>query len=555
MPFFIKSTVGLYIGARSVQLAHLQNVAGKMQLVNFVHVDIYEEEQKASASNKEDLIVNALRKAINKSKIDVKRVNTILMPGMVLLRYFQMPKIPPEELEEAVKFEARKYIPFPLEEAVTGFFILKEEHESRKLGILSLVTKEESIKSHLTILNRAGIHPTYVETASFSLLRLLEHSGELDKAGSNVVLYLYSKRLNIIILKNCVPYFVRDVSLSKKEEWIDDQTAEILMGDNLSATDMRVVSLENIISEMRISLEYYKKELGRDEINKVILCGELDDFDDLDPIIEVAKDNPDSQCPLATYLQNMLDIPVTTIDPLKDIQMPKVKPLPYTYAALPVTIGAGLRGLAKFSVEIDLFRARKKTSIRTKIFIKKMLIGGTIGLIACFIALFIAFSVFVSREKNLLDAEKRKAPKFIDLSQFKDSELKKGMTEIRDRAAIFTSLVARRVVLTEKLSELPALIPPEIWLSSLQFKVSSPADRSRKGLNRKVSFELNGYIYTEQKGWEIELVNDFSEKLKTSNKFFRGFKVIKTGSATRADYEGVQVMSFSLTCLSEAEED
>lgn len=37
---FFRSTVGLYIGPKTVQLAQLQAVGGKIQLTNFVHVDI-----------------------------------------------------------------------------------------------------------------------------------------------------------------------------------------------------------------------------------------------------------------------------------------------------------------------------------------------------------------------------------------------------------------------------------------------------------------------------------------------------------------------------------
>ncbi|MCK4519498.1 MAG: pilus assembly protein PilM, partial [Candidatus Omnitrophica bacterium] len=204
---FFRSTVGIYIGPKTVQIAQLKAVAGRIQLINFVHVDIFEEKQ-VEGTDKNELVINALRKAVNKSKIDLRRVNSVLMPGMVLLRYFQMPRISPEEMEEAVRFEARKYIPFKLEEAVTGFYILKDDQESRKLGILSLVTKEESIRHHLTILHKVGINPSAVETASFALLRLLEYSQEIDKQNSNVVLYIYAQRINIIILKNGIPFFV-----------------------------------------------------------------------------------------------------------------------------------------------------------------------------------------------------------------------------------------------------------------------------------------------------------------------------------------------------------
>ncbi len=544
---FFRSTVGIYIGPKTVQIAQLKAVAGRIQLINFVHVDIFEEKQ-VEGTDKNELVINALRKAVNKSKIDLRRVNSVLMPGMVLLRYFQMPRISPEEMEEAVRFEARKYIPFKLEEAVTGFYILKDDQESRKLGILSLVTKEESIRHHLTILHKVGINPSAVETASFALLRLLEYSQEIDKQNSNVVLYIYAQRINIIILKNGIPFFVRDISLAKKEEWIDDETAEFLMGGKISSADSRVVTLENMISELRISLEYYKKELGKELVSKIILCGELEDFDDLDVIMDAAKDQPDSSCPLAVYLQKQFDLPVSTIDPLKNIISPKTRPLPYTFPMLAVTIGAGMRNLSKSTVEIDLFRARKKTSLKTKVFMGKMIIAGLGTLVIGFVVLFIVFSIFINREKNLLEQEKRNRPKFMDLSHFSDDKLKKGEQEIIKRLDIYNKMVVNRFVLTDKLSVFPKATLEGIWLSRIDFSVIFSSDKV--AFLGNYALRIEGKVFSEQKGVEIEMVNAFAERLKTDDMFFEGFRVIKTGSVIRDDFQGVPVMSFKLNCYS-----
>ena len=545
---FFRTTVGLYIGPKTVQIAQMKAIAGKIQLINFVHIDIFDGEQSES-SDKEALIFSALKKAVNKSKIDLKRVNTVLMPGMVLLRYFQMPRISAEELEEAVKFEARKYIPFRLEEAVTGFYILKEDQEKKKLGILSLVTKEESIKNHLTILHKVDIQPTAVETASFALLRLLEHSGDIEKDKSNAVLYLYAQRINIIILRNSIPYFVRDISLAKKEEWIDDEAAEFLMGGKISSADSRITILENMISELRISLEYYKKELGKENVSKIILCGEVDDFDDLEVVSKAAQEQPDNLCPLSVFLENTFDIPVRTVDPLKNIISPKAKPLPYTFPMLAVTVGAALRNLTKSTVEIDLFRARKKTSLKAKVLITKM-IGIELGvLITCFVLMFILSSVFISRENNLLQQEKRSAPKFMDLSHFSDDQLRTGENEIKRRVNAYNKVVKNRFIATDKLSVLPKIVPPGIWFEKLMFAVSV---KDKNYMDRSLELSLTGYIYSDQKGMEIEMVNNFTEALKINDLFFSDFKVIKTGSVSRETFFAIPVMRFELTCFSKA---
>ncbi|MBI4845350.1 MAG: pilus assembly protein PilM [Candidatus Omnitrophica bacterium] len=531
---FFKTTVGLYIGPKAVQLAELQAVGKKIQLVNFIHLDI--EAEQAGNLDKEELLVTTLRKALNKSKIDPRRVNTVLLPGMVLLRYFQMPRISAEEMEEAVRFEARKYIPFRLEEAVTGFYILKDDHESRKIGILSLVTKEESIKSHLTVLHKVNVSPSSVETASFALLRLLEHNAEIDRQKSNLVLYLYAQRLNIIILKNGIPYFVRDISLAKKEEWIDDEAAEFLMGGKIIPSDNRLITLENMVSELKISLKNNKKELGNEEVSKVVLCGELDNFDDLAAVKEVAQAQPDNLCPLGIYIEKQLNVPVHIVDPLKNVIIPKVKPLPYTFPMIAVTVGAGLRNLTKSTVEIDLFSARKKPSLKAKIFVYKLVLGGLAALLLSYLIIFVFFQVFESKEKNLLEQEKRNRPKFMDLSHFSDEQLNTGKTEILQRLDIYNQLVLKRFIVTDKLSIFPETMMEDIWLNSLLFTYITTSDA--KSIKKDVILQMEGNVFSSQKGLEVEIVNDFAEALKTNDKF----------------YEGFLVMKFQLTCYSSPSE-
>ncbi|MCP4649319.1 MAG: pilus assembly protein PilM [PVC group bacterium] len=546
---FYKSSVGIYIGPKSIQLAQLKSVAGRIQLTNFVHVDILEDEISSESATQESLIHNALRKAVNKAKIDLKKVNTVLMPGMVLLRYFQMPKISAEEMEEAVRFEARKYIPFRLEEAVTGFYILKDDPENRKVGILSLVTKEESIKNHLSVLNKVNINPVAVETASFALIRLLEYSQEIEKEESNVVIYIYAQRVNIVILKNGVPYFVRDISLGRREEWLDDETAALLLEDGGEMSDSRMAILENLLSELRISLEYYKKELGKEQINKVILCGEIDDFDDLEVVAQAAQEEPDAESPLSVYLKKKLNLPVVTIDPLKTIQTPKAKPLPYTFPMLAITVGAALRNLTKSTVEIDLFKARKKTSIKKKIFINKMMVIEGSALLISLIVLFFLFSIFVSNEKSLLEKEKQNRPKFMELSHFKNKQLKEGEKQIDKRLKKYKAMVSKRVYLTPKLNVLAKSVPKGIWFSDLNYGVIKIPGKGKQKIGKIL--KLSGRVFVEKKGTEIEIINKLTEDLKKNEDFFEGFKVIKTGSVKREEYMVIPVMGFSLQCSSD----
>ncbi|RKY37625.1 MAG: hypothetical protein DRP78_00550 [Candidatus Omnitrophota bacterium] len=549
---FLKKSVGLYVGTKTIQLAQLQYIAGKVHLTNFVHVDIFEDVQDTNKSLDAELILKALRKISYKSKIDLRKVNTVLLPGMVLLRYFQMPYISAEEMEEAVRFEAKKYIPFKLEEAVTGFYILRGKKETRKVGIISLVTKGEFIKNHLAMLNKVNITPISIETASFALLRFLEYSGEIEIKKSNAVVYFYEQRVNIIILKDGIPYFVRDVSLSKKEEWIDDETAELLIGSKTAIpADNRLTLLDDVLSDVKISLEYYKKELGKESVSKVILCGELDYFDSLfAPLNTAAEGSSKGVSSLPEYLSDKLNVSVKTIDPFKTIQCVKTKPLPHTFPMFPVTLGTALRGLVKTRIEIDLFRARKKTSLKTKILIRKMVLIEVAALLVSFLIMQLVFSAFVSKEQKILKKIRNSGSKFVEVSHFDQKQLKAGLDSIESRINIYNKLVKEKVYLTPKLSCLPKLTNAEIWLTKLNFENSFIVRRDKSNEN-SFNLQIKGNVFTAQKGTEVEMINEYVEKLKADVAFFKGFKIIKTGSVERSSFGDMPIMTFDLICSSD----
>ncbi len=95
---------------------------------------------------------------------------------------------------------------------------------------------------------------------------------------------------------------------------------------------------------------------------------------------------------------------------------------------------------------------------------------------------------------------------------------------------------------------LPKLIQKEMWLNSINLNIMTSFD---KNVVKTVIFTISGSVYTEQKGAEVEVVNQFSEDLKADDTFFNDFKIIKTGTVARGSYLGLSIMNFELICSSD----
>ncbi len=113
------STLGIYFGTNSIGLAE----GNKKKLVNSVVIPQAsmfsgDFEKKVPADVK---IVALIKDALRTNHMNAGQ-GTICISGQdLIIRTFEIPKLPSNELQSAINFEVKKYIPFKLEELVYNF--------------------------------------------------------------------------------------------------------------------------------------------------------------------------------------------------------------------------------------------------------------------------------------------------------------------------------------------------------------------------------------------------------------------------------------------------
>lgn len=83
------------------------------------------------------------------------------------------PNIPRAEIEQAIPYEARKYIPIPLSEVVLDWEIFESDYEEDLKEILLVAVPREVIEKFRRVAEAAGITPVALETEIMSLIRSL----------------------------------------------------------------------------------------------------------------------------------------------------------------------------------------------------------------------------------------------------------------------------------------------------------------------------------------------------------------------------------------------
>lgn len=490
----LKATVGLYITKATVTVAQVKPTVRGPQLIKSAQVKVESEQLK-----REEL-VKVINKAFAKAGIESKKVVSGLSGIDVMIRFFRMPVVSKEEQKSAARFEAKKYIPFRIEDVTSASWIIEKRGEPN-MEVIFAACKKEYIDDHLSLLKAAGLTPKALEPASIGLLRVLYSSGQIKKMETIAVVNANLSNTEMTIVRNGIPYLSRELTL------------------NVSDTKSFI---DNLLGEMQLSFDYYRRQFPGDSISKIILYAE-----------EKLKEADES-------LSKELSIPVVRANPLEGLD----KGQRSSSVELSIASGLALRGLIKPQVEIELYVDKDKSPQERKKLIKAAVIT-SLPAILILIALYLFMSNGVTKLKAELNKAKEARIK-TDLISFDMSptEMKRLKAKIGKKLIIFKKLMDDRIYWTAKFDELAKILPEGVWFEEVKFQ-----ERVSKGMKKiQRSFTLKVKAFLGDAGSELELVNKFLSDLKNNKKFFEGFQEAELTFVNRGEDKGFQITKFEILC-------
>lgn len=238
-----------------------------------------------------DAVASGLRSLLSDKKINRKNVFT-LMPGKDLtIRSISLPKMPLVELREAVRWEAKRHVSYPLDAAFVEFVIAGERREGAgvvdKYDVVLVAAEEAKIKERLQPFDEAGLSVTVIDANALALRNtLLQRNGrnaadilvvdigagsmEINiykegalrfsrclETGGNDVTRLIAEHLNIAL---------RDAESAKRHLTLvsasADKTVAVVAG-----------RIDALLMEIRRSVEYYRTTYREKGVERVVLTG------------------------------------------------------------------------------------------------------------------------------------------------------------------------------------------------------------------------------------------------------------------------------------------
>ena len=123
----------------------------------------------------------------------------------VIIRGINVPKMSLDELDEAIKWEAERYIPFPIDEVVLDYYVLDNPNDVEDGGQLEVViaaAKLDLVTQQVEYMKLAGLEPVVLDVKPFALLRSLKGAmlgDKLTKSALSSDTYTQSGEVGVVL--------------------------------------------------------------------------------------------------------------------------------------------------------------------------------------------------------------------------------------------------------------------------------------------------------------------------------------------------------------------
>jgi len=176
--FGTKKFLGIDIGTSSVRVVELSKKGKTLKLENYGELDTSLLGQKSLKEvKKDDLLLSdkdiakIIKSIYKEAGMSAKEVNFSIPDFRSFFTSFKMPVMAKEELDEAIRYEVRPYIPLPLSEITLDWIITEGKPSKTPLKILVVAIPNEIIAQYQEIARLSGLKLKALESEVFALAR------------------------------------------------------------------------------------------------------------------------------------------------------------------------------------------------------------------------------------------------------------------------------------------------------------------------------------------------------------------------------------------------
>ncbi len=462
---------GLDIGNSAVKLVRAEESGGRITFTPHGPVALSTELPGPEA------VAQALETLLTSAGAKRSSPAVALPRSIATFRFPQLPRVTGPQLAQMVRFEAQRFIPFPLEEVALSFQPLPGQRHTAvtavtaegtvdQVELLLVAVQREVIAEYQAAMN-GHISPSHLSVSSLGLWNAvhaaampLEHEEALvvvDIGGktSTVVAFhggemVYNRSAGIggdslttALMSESVSH--ADAEAEKRSEGLNALLAGASEGPLSREASPAEGWAQALVSELRRSLAALRGERKTVRVERVYLSG------------------GGAKTPgLAAYVEAALGLPTQTL------QLPGVVPDPQFLEAAGMALGGLERGVSTVDLvqeEVERARVMRRQRMQTRL----ALLVGAVILIG---AIALGLSVEQTRRDNQMKIDK--AQLLLDHATSKFKANQKAYDDVMQRAQMLDAALRPPHTWLDLLQEVSDRTPSGVWLSGIDLEKGKP---------------------------------------------------------------------------------
>lgn len=268
-------------------------------------------------------LADEIKALLDDAGISRRTVVTAVGNRQAITRNITLPRMTLQELGDAIRWEAERYIPFPIDEVELDWYALDNPadlQDGEEMEVVIAAARRDLLTDQVGYLRLAGLEPVVMDLKPFSLLRSLkgsllgEHLNQTTLSGERftqadevgVIIEIGASSSTITLVRGTRVLMNRNIGVSgddvtaaiQRTFGLDFDTAEEIKIDYAMASipteqEEELLALEtkheqytpgrvhgavrpvlaDLTNEIRRSLEFFRVQTGDADIQRVLLSG------------------------------------------------------------------------------------------------------------------------------------------------------------------------------------------------------------------------------------------------------------------------------------------
>lgn len=328
-----KSIVGVDIGTGFIKIAQIshgqQNILDTYGIVNAaVSFDNNPSQTAVLAA------ADILKRLISEARVTAKQCVVSLPNNAVFSSIVDMPDMPETELESAIQFEAKKYVPLPLTEVILSWSVVSKHPEGGKQKVLLIAVPKQIQENYIQLFGLTGLELSIIEIEALALIRSLSQ----QPLQNSVIIDIGARNTGLNVFVDGVLQLTRNLNIGG--DTITDTIAKTL---NISKARAEQFKKDFGLSDAGFIPEAVKPVMAtiKNEVKQLVSVYATRSV----PIQKIVIVGGGAQLPGIVEFFNDLGVPVSFGDPLAGLSFntEAAKVMDRYKLQLPIAVGLALR--------------------------------------------------------------------------------------------------------------------------------------------------------------------------------------------------------------------